>query len=140
MSEFPVSYIDQVRAEAREEARTDMIKSLLSQGLTPNTISNMGLATPEQVVNILHVHLNGRIHTPEDEELAILARKLAKQAIAEAAMLIDRGPMQVKLSLIQAAIRPVAKMIGNDEGNTHEQAYAAVEAMMAEMRQLPSGT
>lgn len=136
MTDIPLSFADQLKAEGREEARTEFIKLLLQQGLTPGTLSGMGLGTPQQITQILNVHLHGRISTPEDEEIAVQGRKFVRQALAEAVQLLDIGPMAVKLPLILSALQPVKRMIGNDEGNSHDQAMAALEGMFAANRQI----
>lgn len=132
-------FLDQIKAEALQEAKIELVSELLKRGFSPQSVSSLTSTPVTQVTQILNVNLGGRIRTPEDEELAIAARKLALRAISEANLLLDIGPMPAKLAMIRAVLPAAARLVGNSqEGDSHEEAFAAHRRLMESMKELPN--
>ena len=129
----PIELIEHYQAEARKELEVEIITKLLQLGWDKKAIADTVGVSPQHVTNILQIRLNGRVRTPEEEELASEARRLARKALQKAHTILDVGTQSMQMQIIKSILPAAARMIGNDSGS-EDEARSALERVFGEQR------
>lgn len=129
-----LAYEDQIRQQAKDEARAELIATLLERGLSATTISNYTGTPLTQVNNVLKVYLKTVPKTPEDEELAKAARSVLRRSLAYADLVMQTGTVDARLKVLGMFAPAARAMIGNEAGGAAEESMAALEALFASQK------
>jgi len=110
--------------------------NLSSLGLSPDTIA----ATLNLPVHTIREYLTTRVVTHEEEILAEKVRRLTDLALSKAFLILEHGPTEQKMVIIRSLVTNTGRLIGRGEGGSTEEARAAFESLLTQMRDVPRVT
>lgn len=118
----------------RQSAEAELVQRLIASGVDPRTVESTTGISPSVINQVLTVHFHGKIRVPEDDELIAQARQLAKKVMAKASFLLDRAPLPIQINIMKSVMPAVGRMIGNDQGASHEDAFHALTELLGSQR------